>query len=75
MADRHTHLDKEAIARLESVRSPGESLSDTVKRVVKPSFDVEKWLRKLRENPASPSFIRAMEEQVNGRLKRSRKRK
>ncbi len=75
MADRHVQLDKEAIARLESARAPGESLSDTVKRVVKPSFNVDAWLRNLRKNPASPAFIRALEEQVNGRLKRSRKRR
>ncbi|MBU6412867.1 MAG: hypothetical protein KGS45_05290 [Planctomycetes bacterium] len=75
MADRHVQLDKEAIARLESDRAPGESLSDTVKRVVKPSFDVDAWLRKLKENPASPAMIRALEEQVNGRLKCSRKRR
>jgi hypothetical protein len=73
MSDRHVQLDKEAISRLESVRAPGESLSDTVKRVVKPSFHFDAWSRKLKRDPASPSFIQAMERQVNGRLKRTRK--
>jgi hypothetical protein len=74
MADRHVELDTEAISRLESVRAPGESLSDTVKRVVKPSFDFDAWSQRLKRDPASPSFIQAMERQVNDRLKRTRKR-
>jgi hypothetical protein len=74
MADRHIQLDKEAIARLESARAPGESLSDTVKRVVKPSFDVAAWRKRTSRLSFSPEATRAIEEQVKGRVKRSRKR-
>lgn len=74
MADRHVQLDKEAIARLESARAPGESLSDTVKRVVKPSFNVDAWRKRTSRLSFSPEATRAMEEQVKNRLKRSRKR-
>jgi predicted CopG family antitoxin len=64
-------IDDEAYDRLERVKRKDESLSDTIKRVVPIPVDLDTLVKRLRENPFSPEFIDAVEEQVANRSRPS----
>ncbi|HRQ73400.1 MAG TPA: hypothetical protein PLU35_10265 [Phycisphaerales bacterium] len=73
MADKRIVIDNDAFERLCGVRKDSESLSDTIRRVVPESFDVEAWLRRVRRARLSPKAIAAVEDQVRSRRRRSQR--
>jgi len=71
MATKTISIDLEAYKRLKSVQQHNESFSQVIKRVIKPPFDVEAWLEKIRKNPLSRKAVAAIEEQVRNRSRTS----
>jgi hypothetical protein len=72
VATKTIKVDVEAYNRLSRARQKGESFRQTIKRLlpipvapVPSNWDA--WLKKLEANPASESFIRAVEEQLKNR--------
>ena len=74
MATKTITIDSEACGRLKSAKQDGESFSRVIKRVVPPRFDVDAWLESISADPMSEKAVRAVEEHVAGRRKRSRRR-
>lgn len=72
MAVKTITIDIEAYRRLKQVKQEGESFSQVIKRKVRPDFNLDAWLKRLREAPLDKGFMRAVEEQVAGRSRRSR---
>ncbi|MBI5763756.1 MAG: hypothetical protein HZA51_09565 [Planctomycetes bacterium] len=64
MASKTIRLDCAAYLRLKTAMLPGESFSDTIKRIVKPRFNLKDWLRRIRQNPLSQQAIDAIELQI-----------
>jgi predicted CopG family antitoxin len=65
-------IDLEAYDRLKALQRPGESFSQTIKRVVEPPFDLDVWLRKVRKLSLSKEALAAIEQHVSQRGARSR---
>ena len=74
MATKSITIDLEAYKRLKQNKKENESFSQVIKRVIKPPFDLDAWLKKLEVAPMDDKFVSAVEDQVAGRLKRSRGR-
>ena len=75
MATKTISIDTEAYDRLVRVRKDNESFSQAIKRVVPPPLDVEAYIEKLRAlRPLGDEAIDAIEEQIEGRRRRSRGR-
>ena len=74
MATKSITIDLEAYKRLKQNKKENESFSQVIKRVIRPPFDFDGWLKKLETAPMDEKFVAAVEEQVAGRLKRSRGR-
>jgi predicted CopG family antitoxin len=72
MATKTITIDLEAYKRLKQNKKENESFSQVIKRIVKPPFDVDAWLAAMRRHPISEKAAQAIEEQVAGRLRRSR---
>jgi hypothetical protein len=49
------------------VRKDNESFSQTIKRVVKPPFDVKAYLERIKDCPLSEEAIAAIEEHIEKR--------
>ena len=58
-------IDAEALERLEGRRREGESLSDTIKRMVPPPFDHEEFARLLQQWPKE--MVDAIDDRVQSR--------
>ena len=71
MATKTIAIDDEAYSRLDRVKRDNESFSDTIKRVVPVPVDLETLVKRLRENPFSPEFIDAVEQQIANRSRPS----
>ena len=67
MATKTISIDIEAYERLRQVRRENESFSQTIKRMVKPPFDVGVYLRRIDECPLSDEAAAAIEEHIEQR--------
>jgi len=74
MATKTISIDLEAYKRLKHNKKENESFSQVIKRIVKPPFDLDAWLKAVASHPISEKAAKAIEEQYDGRLKRSRGR-
>ncbi len=73
MATKTITIDLEAYKRLKGNKKENESFSAVIKRIIKPPFDVDAWFKQLQGTKLSDEFVNAVEEQVAGRLRRSRR--
>lgn len=64
MASKTIRLDRAAYLRLKTAMLPGESFSDTIKRIVKPRMNLKVWLRRIKQNPLSRKATDAIELQI-----------
>ena len=67
MEQKTISIDADAYERLEGVRRAGESLSDTIKRVVWDPRPFEAVLEQLASDPLSDDAIEAIEQVIAGR--------
>jgi predicted CopG family antitoxin len=66
-------IDTEAYRRLKWAQRGDESLSETIKRVVKPLRPVRDWLERIGEVEFSDEFADAVDEQIASRSVPSRR--
>jgi len=74
MATKTISLDLEAYNRLKKAKMKSESFSQAIKRLIKPPFDVEKWLKTVEENRLSDEAYEGIEQAIEHRSKYPRQR-
>jgi len=67
MATKTITIDLEAYERLKAHKQENESFSQTIKRLLRPPFDLDEYLKRIRANPMSKEAIDAVEEQIRRR--------
>jgi predicted CopG family antitoxin len=67
IATKTISIDLEAYKRLKARKAEGESLSQTIKRLVPMPFDSKKWLDEMAANPVSEEFVAAVERTIASR--------
>ncbi len=75
MPTKSISIDLDAYERLSKAKRPGESFSQAIKRLVRPSFDLEKWFAEIDKAPLTPAAVRAVEETIKSRSQRARSSK
>jgi predicted CopG family antitoxin len=73
MATKTISIDVEAYKRLKSVQKPNESFSQTIKRAIRPAFDLQQWLKKVRSSRLSDETLAAVEGQIAHRRRKNRR--
>lgn len=68
-------INKEAFDRLEETRRAEESVSEVIKRCVRPVRSAEEVLDTLRKASVSDETLEAIDESVERRRRNSRRRK
>ncbi len=74
MAVKTITIDLEAYERLKGVKRGNESFSETLKRIVPRQIDPDAFLAKLQGRSLSVKTARAIEETVERRANRGRRR-
>ena len=72
MSTKSIRIEPEAYDRLKHARKPGETLSQTILRLVPATagrrrIDLDKLCRELDAHPPSPGFLAAMDELLRNR--------
>jgi len=68
-------VDREALDRLNEARGDGESISEVIKRCVRPRQDPDKILQTMRSAALSPSTLNAIDESASRRRRTAHKTK
>jgi len=68
-------IDREALKRLENARIENESISDVIKRCVRPRQTAQNILRTMRRAKISTKTIRAIDESATRRRQKAYKSK
>ncbi len=75
MAAKTISVDREAYNRLKAVQKEGESFSQVIKRVVRKPLDVQRFLRRIDEQPISDETAAAIEAHLKRRRRASKRRR
>jgi predicted CopG family antitoxin len=67
MARKTITIDAEAYERLRLARRGTESMSETIKRVVRPLTPISNWLERIGDVGSSDAFADAVNEQIASR--------
>ncbi len=74
MGTKTIKIDVEAYGRLKSVQKPTESLSQTIKRVVRKPVNLTAWFAAMDRATLSKQAADAIDQHVKARPRRARRR-
>lgn len=69
MATKTISIDVEAYTRLKRAKKKTESFSQAIKRLIRPPFNLEKWLKTVEENRLSDEAYEGIEQAIAHRSK------
>jgi predicted CopG family antitoxin len=67
MATKTIKIDAEAYRRLMHAKQTGESISETIKRVVHEPIDFTNWMDSIEKDPLSDQAVEAVEAVISSR--------